>query len=34
VVHVFVEDAGDYYEIADGLAQRAAGDHGIMIAAD
>ena len=34
VVHVFVEDAGDYYEIGDGLPQRADGDHGIMIAAD
>ncbi len=34
VVHVFVEDAGDYYEIDDGLPQRADGDHGIMIPAD
>src|SRR5918994_5876086 len=34
VVHVFVEDAGDYYEIGDGLPQRADGDHGIMIPAD
>jgi hypothetical protein len=33
-VHVFVEDAGDYYEIGDGLPQRADGDHGIMIPAD
>ncbi len=29
--HVFVEDAGDYYEIGDGLPQRADGDHGIEI---
>ena len=34
VVHVFVEDAGDYYEIGDGLPQRADGHHGIMIPAD
>ena len=34
VVHVFVEDAGDYYEICDGLPQRADGNHGIMIPAD
>ena len=34
VVHVFVEDVGDYYEIGDGLPQRADGDHGIMIPAD
>jgi hypothetical protein len=34
VVHVFVEDAGDYYEICDGLPQRRDGDHGIMIPAD
>jgi hypothetical protein len=34
VVHVFVEDASDYYEIGDGLPQRADGDHGIMIPAD
>jgi hypothetical protein len=33
-VHVFVEDSGDYYEIGDGLPQRADGDHGIMIPAD
>ena len=33
-VHVFVEDASDYYEICDGLPQRADSDHGIMIAAD
>jgi hypothetical protein len=29
--HVFVEDAGDYYTIADGLPQRADGDHGVEI---
>ena len=34
VVHVFVEDAGDYYEICDGLPHRADGDHGIMIPTD
>ena len=34
VVHVFVEDVGDYYEIGDGLPQRADGDHGIMIPGD
>jgi hypothetical protein len=34
VVHVFVEDASDYYEIGDGLPQRADGHHGIMIPAD
>ena len=33
-VHVFVEDAGDYYEIGDGLPRRADGDHGIAIPAD
>jgi hypothetical protein len=30
-VHVFVEDAGNYYAIEDGLSQRADGDHGIAI---
>jgi hypothetical protein len=29
--HVFVEDAGDYYAIGDGLPRRADGDHGIEI---
>jgi hypothetical protein len=33
-IHVFVEDAGDYYKISDGLPQRADGDHGIIIPAD
>ena len=33
-IHVFVEDSGDYYEINDGLPQRADGDHGIIIPAD
>ncbi|CAA9461904.1 MAG: hypothetical protein AVDCRST_MAG02-3122 [uncultured Rubrobacteraceae bacterium] len=32
--HVFVEDAGDYYEIGDGRPQRADGDHGVAIPAD
>jgi hypothetical protein len=32
--HVFVGDAGDYYEIGDGLPQRADGDHGIAIPDD
>jgi hypothetical protein len=34
MVHVFVEDAGDYYEIGDDLPQRTDGDHGIMIPAN
>ena len=34
VVQVFVEDASDYYEIGDGLPQRADGDHGIVIPDD
>ncbi len=34
VVHVFVGDAGDYYEIDEGLPQRADGDHGVVIPAD
>jgi hypothetical protein len=29
--HVFVDDAGDYYTIGDGLSQRSDGDHGIEI---
>lgn len=33
-VHVFVENAGDYYTISDGLPRRAGGDHGIAIPAD
>ena len=32
--HVFVGDAGDYYEIGDGLPRRADGDHGIAIPDD
>ena len=32
--HVFVEDAGDYYTIGDGLPHRADGDHGIAIPDD
>src|ERR671921_1084413 len=31
VIHVFVEDAGDYYTISDDLPQRADGNHGIAI---
>jgi hypothetical protein len=34
VVHVFVEDSGDYYTISDGLPQRTDGDHGITIPTD
>jgi hypothetical protein len=34
VVHIFVEDAGDYYEMGDGLPRRADGDHGITIPTD
>jgi hypothetical protein len=34
VIHVFVEDAGDYYTIVDELPQRADGNHGISIPAD
>jgi hypothetical protein len=29
--HIFVEDAGDYYRIADGVPQRADGEHGIPL---
>ena len=34
VIHVFVEDAGDYYTISDDLPQRTDGNHGIAIPAD
>jgi len=34
VIHVFVEDAGDYYNISDDLPQRTDGNHGIAIPAD
>ena len=34
VIHVFVEDAGDYYTIRDDLPQRTDGNHGIAIPAD
>ena len=33
-LHVFVEDAGDYYTISDDLPQRTDGYHGIAIPAD
>lgn len=32
--HVFVDDAGDYYTIGDGLPQRADGDHCIAVPED
>jgi hypothetical protein len=31
VMHIFVDDAGDYYRIADGLPQRTDGEHGIPL---
>ena len=30
-VHIFVNEAGDYYRIADGVPQRADGAHGIPL---
>jgi hypothetical protein len=30
-VHIFVNDAGDYYRIADGVPQRTNGEHGIPL---
>jgi len=30
-VHIFVDDAGDYYRIADGVPQRTDGEHGIPL---
>ena len=33
-MHVFVDDAGDYYRIADGLPTRTDGDHGIPLPGD
>ena len=30
-VHIFVDDAGDYYRIADGVPQRSDGEHGIPL---
>ena len=30
-MHVFVNDAGDYYRITDGLPTRVDGDHGIPL---
>lgn len=32
-VHIFVDDAGDYYRIADGMPQRSDGEHGIPLPA-
>lgn len=31
VMHIFVDDAGDYYRIDDGLPQRTDGEHGIPL---
>ncbi len=28
--HIFVEDAGDYYDIDDGLPRHPEGDHGVQ----
>ncbi len=33
VAHIFVEDAGDYYEISDGLPRHPRGDHGVQLPA-
>ena len=30
-MHIFVDDAGDYYRIADGLPTRTDGNHGIPL---
>jgi hypothetical protein len=30
-VHIFVNDAGDYYRIADGMPQRTDGEHGVPL---
>jgi hypothetical protein len=30
-VHIFVNDAGDYYRIADGVPQRTDGEHGVPL---
>jgi hypothetical protein len=30
-VHIFVDDAGDYYRIADGMPQRTDGEHGVPL---
>jgi hypothetical protein len=30
-VHIFVNDASDYYRIADGLPQRTDGEHGVPL---
>lgn len=31
VAHIFVEDAGDYYEISDGLPRFPQGGHGVAV---
>ena len=31
VMHIFVDDAGDYYRLTDGLPARRDGDHGIPL---
>jgi hypothetical protein len=30
-MHIFVNDAGDYYRIADGVPQRIDGEHGVPL---
>ena len=30
-IHIFVDDAGDYYRLTDGLPTRRDGDHGIAL---
>ena len=32
-VHIFANDAGDYYRIADGVPQRTDGEHGVPLPA-
>lgn len=34
VAHIFVDDAGDYYEINDDLPRSSGGDHGVEIPTD
>jgi hypothetical protein len=31
VMHIFVDDAGDYYRLTDGLPTHRDGDHGIPV---
>lgn len=33
VAHIFIDDAGDYYEIDDELPRRSDGNHGVEIPA-